>query len=470
MYSADVGCLLLFTVRRWVEICLVGDIVVNTIKLFIVNVELFTVLADPSDLTLQKRKDPSNDTSDFIYLLFVRTWILLDTQSLQKRYKKSGLTIAILILTSNNTVYLSLTMAKPGDLLLCLLVVLLTITAVSGTPTAPVVVPLSTISTSRGDHSTDQGLDALLTVQEQDGSQNDWDAYVEFSAGRRGYVGLFDYTVPSNDVVRADAVSLAVDVNFLGASFDEAVWTWKIRNFDTGTWIFLGDNNGSDGWSAWYQTRFVVAGDNVSSFVSQSGLIRLRLQTSQKWEVCDLDVQKVTVALKSDPTTTTTTTTPAATDTTTATTTASTATTAIPLTTTTTTTTPTTTTIPTTTSTSTTTTTTTTTPTTTTSTTTPTTTLMTSTAVPPNNGVWTPSPGTTWQWQISGNVDTSIDVDMYDIDLFDVPRTTIDQLHADGRIVICYFSAGSYEDWRPDADAFGSNLLGQPLGDWDGEW
>ena len=67
-------------------------------------------------------------------------------------------------------------------------------------------------------------------------------------------------------------------------------------------------------------------------------------------------------------------------------------------------------------------------------------------------------------------MDTSIDVDMYDIDLFDVPRTTIDQLHADGRIVICYFSAGSYEDWRPDADAFGSNLLGQPLGDWDGEW
>ena len=52
------GCLLLFTVRRWVEICLVGDIVVNTIKLFIVNVELFTVLADPSDLTLQKEKIP----------------------------------------------------------------------------------------------------------------------------------------------------------------------------------------------------------------------------------------------------------------------------------------------------------------------------------------------------------------------------------------------------------------------------
>jgi hypothetical protein len=59
---------------------------------------------------------------------------------------------------------------------------------------------------------------------------------------------------------------------------------------------------------------------------------------------------------------------------------------------------------------------------------------------------------------------------MYDIDLFDVPQSTIDQLHAQGRIVICYFSAGSYEDWRSDASDFSPALLGSPLGDWEGEW
>ncbi len=86
-------------------------------------------------------------------------------------------------------------------------------------------------------------------------------------------------------------------------------------------------------------------------------------------------------------------------------------------------------------------------------------------------GVRCPSvvPGTSWQWQLSGTVDTSVDVAMYDIDLFDVPQDVIDALHADGRIVICYFSAGSHEDWRPDAGDFPPGAIGKPLDGWPGE-
>lgn len=58
---------------------------------------------------------------------------------------------------------------------------------------------------------------------------------------------------------------------------------------------------------------------------------------------------------------------------------------------------------------------------------------------------------------------------MYDIDLFDVPAETINSLHADGRIVICYFSAGSYEEWRPDAGDFPADVLGGNLAGWAGE-
>ncbi|GAB4532542.1 MAG: endo alpha-1,4 polygalactosaminidase [Anaerolineales bacterium] len=82
---------------------------------------------------------------------------------------------------------------------------------------------------------------------------------------------------------------------------------------------------------------------------------------------------------------------------------------------------------------------------------------------------WQPAPGTSWQWQLSGAIDTSPDVQMYDIDLFDAPQSVIDQLHADGRTVICYFSAGSWEDWRPDAGDFPAAVLGNPLQGWPGE-
>lgn len=88
---------------------------------------------------------------------------------------------------------------------------------------------------------------------------------------------------------------------------------------------------------------------------------------------------------------------------------------------------------------------------------------------PAPGAVWQPAPGTSWQWQISGRIDTSVDVTMYDIDLFDAPQSVIDTLHAEGRVVICYFSAGSWEDWRPDAEQFPAALLGNPLEDWPGE-
>ncbi|MEZ4594362.1 MAG: endo alpha-1,4 polygalactosaminidase [Chloroflexota bacterium] len=68
-----------------------------------------------------------------------------------------------------------------------------------------------------------------------------------------------------------------------------------------------------------------------------------------------------------------------------------------------------------------------------------------------------------------GDIDTSFDVAMYDIDLFEVPQSVIEELHGDGRIVICYFSAGSYEEWRPDAAAFPSSVIGEPLDGWPGE-
>lgn len=84
---------------------------------------------------------------------------------------------------------------------------------------------------------------------------------------------------------------------------------------------------------------------------------------------------------------------------------------------------------------------------------------------------WRPAPGTSWQWQLTGPLDTSYDVDMYDIDLFETPAETIAALQAEGRIVICYFCAGSWEDYRPDAGNFPDAVLGATLDGWpDEKW
>ena len=74
-----------------------------------------------------------------------------------------------------------------------------------------------------------------------------------------------------------------------------------------------------------------------------------------------------------------------------------------------------------------------------------------------------------WQIQLQGSLDTSIDAAVYDIDLFDTSASTIAAMHAAGRKVICYFSAGSYEDWRSDASQFPAAALGNGLDGWPGE-
>jgi hypothetical protein len=75
----------------------------------------------------------------------------------------------------------------------------------------------------------------------------------------------------------------------------------------------------------------------------------------------------------------------------------------------------------------------------------------------------------TFNYILSGAVPTSSSIQALAVDVFDTPQTTIDALKAQGVKVICYFSAGSYEDWREDASRFPAAYLGKNLDGWPGE-
>ncbi len=98
-----------------------------------------------------------------------------------------------------------------------------------------------------------------------------------------------------------------------------------------------------------------------------------------------------------------------------------------------------------------------------------------SSALDPNvapvlKGDWYQPPAfVTWQWQLSGGLNTSYDVEIYDIDLFDTSISQIAAIQAIGKRVICYFSAGSYESWRSDAANFDSSDYANTLDGWEDE-
>ena len=64
---------------------------------------------------------------------------------------------------------------------------------------------------------------------------------------------------------------------------------------------------------------------------------------------------------------------------------------------------------------------------------------------------------------------------VYVIDGFDTAPEVVEALKARGRAAgapvypVCYISAGTREDWRPDAAAFTEKDLGDPLPNWPGE-
>ncbi len=82
---------------------------------------------------------------------------------------------------------------------------------------------------------------------------------------------------------------------------------------------------------------------------------------------------------------------------------------------------------------------------------------------------WRPKLSDTWQWQLSGDLNISYAATVYDVDLFDTPVNMIRTLQAAGKKVICYFSAGSSEDWRQDFDLFLPSDMGGNLDQWAGE-
>ena len=86
-----------------------------------------------------------------------------------------------------------------------------------------------------------------------------------------------------------------------------------------------------------------------------------------------------------------------------------------------------------------------------------------------NSNRYQPNISDTWHWQLTGELNTSYEVNVYDIDLFDTSTETIQAIKSGGSNVICYFSAGSWEDWREDANQFPESVIGESLANWEGE-
>jgi hypothetical protein len=264
-----------------------------------------------------------------------------------------------------------------------------------------------TMTFARGSMGAGQSITTLAT-KDLTGTQDVWDKYVEFSPNASATCTFSaGTTAPS---------TLAIQTNYRGPKKSAMVVRFSAWDFAANTWVLVGDNAFAGDW-VWSAASLPLPAP-IGRFVSPTGEIRIRYASPSTYDASQLD-QLVLVASSDGSTPPPTSTTDAGTSTTDA------------------------------------------------STTTPE-----ASAPPPTTsptGIWKPAPGTSWQWQLSGTLDTSLAVKMYDIDLFETPTTTISALKAKGIKVICYFSAGSYEKGRPDSAKFPAAAIGNVLDGWPDE-
>lgn len=248
---------------------------------------------------------------------------------------------------------------------------------------------------------------AVVSQKDQSGSEDDWDKYLEFETGSRGYRGIFSFSFPQS--MDSELQKLSVIANYRGSKFNYQKWTFKLLDFQSGKWVFVANNKRARSWE-WFKISRAVRG-NPNRFVNNRGEIKLLYYSNSARDNSQLDY----LAVKTTPVAAPVSVDPAPSEP--------------------------------------------------------------ASAQPkpakPNpeipSGRWKPAPGASWQIQYAGKIDLSLNIDVYNLDLIETSASDIAALQARGKHVICYFSAGSYENWRPDAGDFPASVLGNNLDGWAGE-
>jgi hypothetical protein len=320
-------------------------------------------------------------------------------------------------------------------------IVVLTIVSVATTATATATASTATtttttttlypikIKTKKGKRSS-QNIKVLQQTNNelQTGDQDIWSNYIEF---KKKHDSRFQFNIgdditdisddeSSTTTTKVFINSFSFQVNIKGPSRSKQKWIFRIRNYKRNKWetLFVNKKNGGNNWE-WYtmeHSKTFDEDDNVSFMEKytnkKNNNVLIRLKSNNRKEVLDIDYMSLilttsTTTIENDIDTNNPSQSPS---------------------------------------------------------------TVTENENNDNSSLLL-SVGDTWTYDIGGSFSNQpYKTKVIMIDLFDTTKEKITSLKEDyGHIVCCYFSAGTYEEWRDDFNTFPSSILGNPLDEWVGE-
>ena len=156
-----------------------------------------------------------------------------------------------------------------------------------------------TIVTQSGKTS---GKVASLGVRDQADAVDSSSKYVRFKTPNKIYSGYRTYKLFQNSL-RGALTSLTVLANYKGPNASTQVWTWDLFDWDTNTWIKVGDNTNAIA-NTWTWLTLGTDLTDPGRFVSPATLeVHLRLTSSDASEDAKLDYEAIAFTYDFTPTT-----------------------------------------------------------------------------------------------------------------------------------------------------------------------
>ncbi len=134
---------------------------------------------------------------------------------------------------------------------------------------------------------------ANLHVQDQSGTQDDWNKYVEFTTPSANYAGYRKYTLPAG-ISPASITGIQVKANYRGPVKSTQTWSWKIYNWTTSAWVNLGDNASAQSWK-WTLLTFNATGTFANYVKNDTREIRIRVQSNNAVDNALLDYEALII-------------------------------------------------------------------------------------------------------------------------------------------------------------------------------
>eukprot|EP00026_Physarum_polycephalum_P002586 Phypoly_transcript_02593.p1 GENE.Phypoly_transcript_02593~~Phypoly_transcript_02593.p1 ORF type:complete len:829 (+),score=203.62 Phypoly_transcript_02593:53-2539(+) len=148
---------------------------------------------------------------------------------------------------------------------------------------------------------SDQPISCLAT-QDQSGTKDNWNKYIEFDAVSKAYSGIIHFTVPAQAITGA-----TLTVNFRGQPYADQGWKFELL-LNTNNWLLVGTTNpNTAGWGSWNLFTFTIpSSTDFSHVIGAQNDVQLRFSATKALDAGQLDYVKLSLTSSSSTSTSTT--------------------------------------------------------------------------------------------------------------------------------------------------------------------